>query len=608
MTKTEHTKGTFLLTSFVEEWCQEVDCKETIEFNEEKKTSRLSTNYEVDDHMCQLFIEVEEIMSLVTVFLYTDLVVEDSKIQAALEFVNRINNELVMGRLAVETGERFQFKYAVDVEGGGIFNLRMLSNMVSFAGDCIQKNYQEMKLIVGEAQPVELEDLSTTYNWSQIEGHQRLKQWSENLENAYKKDATLERWNLIGKAAVIINGDPVDFTTDVIRTIAKHSKMNCMIVENKNTLLLPSLSELKKYAPLIVYLQPGRWRRDIREFEHETEEETKKYKEIQKRIKKYVADFSIKEPVIFITATRSQDDILQDLQEIGAFDLLMSLPEKSFKLVGEEFVEKIGRDICGSSLTSSYGKIGHLLRSYAKPRIDLTALALQRRHFQENRKLEYLDLVDLEIHQMVFEGLNQEPNKKIKLHTAYHEAGHSLISVLESDGFNVPDYTSILPGASGFAGVSVQSTGYYLLKGNEWTFDDYRKQIRVALAGRVAEEIISGPEGVSDGAGSDLANATNCCLSMFASCGFSSEMHLPNQAEVNLSVTTDIMMTPSQSAHVEKLTRDFLAQEYRVVREKLNNHRNVLDEIASRLMSDPIVDQDELSQICLRYNLKVHKQ
>lgn len=183
-----------------------------------------------------------------------------------------------------------------------------------------------------------------------------------------------------------------------------------------------------------------------------------------------------------------------------------------------------------------------------------------------------------------------------------------MVSILESGGLNVPDYTSILPGASGFAGISVESNGYYLLKGNEWTFDDYRKRIRISLAGRVAEEIISGPERVSDGASSDLINATNCCMRMFALCGFSTEMHVPNQAEVNLSVVIDNEITPSQSVHIEKLTREFLAQEYRVVRDKLNTHRSVLDEIASRLMTDPIVDQDELSEICSRYNLKVNKQ
>lgn len=408
-------------------------------------------------------------------------------------------------------------------------------------------------------------------------------------------------------AAIIINRDPNGYGTDIVRTIAKHTKMNCMVIDKKETIYLPNLSELKKHAPLIVFLKPGRWRREASELEVETEDEAKKVKELQNRIKKYISEFSPKEPVIFITATRDQSEILSDLQELGAFDLLMSLPEKSFKLAGEEFVEKVGKEICGSSLTNAYGKIGHLIRTYDQSRRDLTVLALRRMHQQEKKNIEYLDLVNTEIHQLVVEGLTQEPNHKIKLHTAYHEAGHALILVLESDGLNVPDYTSILPGASGFAGITFDSVGYYLQKGNEWTFDDYRKQIRVALAGRVAEEILSGPEKVSDGASSDLQNATFCCINMFAYYGFSPTMDEPNNAELNLSVVTE-MMTSSQSEHVEKLTRDFLAKEYRVVRDKLNTHRSVLDEIASRLMSDPIVDQDELADICLMHSLKIHKQ
>jgi ATP-dependent Zn protease len=66
-------------------------------------------------------------------------------------------------------------------------------------------------------------------------------------------------------------------------------------------------------------------------------------------------------------------------------------------------------------------------------------------------------------------------------------------------------------------------------------------------------------------------------------------------------------MTPTQTEYVEKLTREFLTQEYRVVRDKLNTHRSVLNAIAARLMTDPILDQEELSEICLRFNLKIHK-
>jgi hypothetical protein len=602
----EQTSKSFPLTAYVEQWLKEVDCKDKIDFNEVMVSSRLTTNYEVDEHICQLFIEVEEPTSVVSIFLYTDLVVTDSTIQIATEFVNRINTDLLMGRFAVESGERFQFKHAVDIEGG-IFSLKMLSNMVSFAGDCIQKNYQEMKNIVGQSKTIPLEDLSNVYTWTKIEGHSKLKQWAENIQSAAKKDTPIETWNLIGKAVILINPHPKEYGTDVIRAIAKHSHFNCMVIDKNNTINLPDLSELQKQSPLLVFLQPGRWRRDSTELEIETTEEANRFKELKERIKKYISEFSTKNPVVFITVTRDQNEIVEDLQVKGAFDLLMSLPEKSFKLEGEEFVESLGKDICANSLIHAYGKIGHLISKYDQSRKELTALALKRKHLQENRKIEYLDLVDTEIHQLVIEGLNQEPNKKIKLHTAYHEAGHALILVLESDGLNVPDYTSILPGASGFAGITFDSVGYYLQKGNEWTFDDYRKQIRVALAGRVAEEILSGPEKVSNGASSDLQNATFCCINMFAYYGFSPAMDEPNKAELNLSVVTE-MMTSSQSEHVEKLTRDFLAQEYRVVREKLNTHRNVLDEIASRLMSDPIVDQDELSQICLRYKLKVHQK
>jgi ATP-dependent Zn protease len=64
----------------------------------------------------------------------------------------------------------------------------------------------------------------------------------------------------------------------------------------------------------------------------------------------------------------------------------------------------------------------------------------------------------------------------------------------------------------------------------------------------------------------------------------------------NLAVIVD---TPSASemAHVEKLVRDFLAAEYRIVKEMLAKHRLFLDAIAKRLMGETFVDQAELNEI-----------
>jgi ATP-dependent Zn protease len=55
------------------------------------------------------------------------------------------------------------------------------------------------------------------------------------------------------------------------------------------------------------------------------------------------------------------------------------------------------------------------------------------------------------------------------------------------------------------------------------------------------------------------------------------------------------------------MVRDFLAQEYKIVRDKLIANKSLLDEVANHLMLDNVVDQDELAEICKNYGISIFK-
>ena len=58
--------------------------------------------------------------------------------------------------------------------------------------------------------------------------------------------------------------------------------------------------------------------------------------------------------------------------------------------------------------------------------------------------------------------------------------------------------------------------------------------------------------------------------------------------------------TPSESAHLEGLVREFLATEYGVVKRMLTANRPLLDAIAERLLVDAMVDQETLVALTRR--------
>ena len=79
-------------------------------------------------------------------------------------------------------------------------------------------------------------------------------------------------------------------------------------------------------------------------------------------------------------------------------------------------------------------------------------------------------------------------------------------------------------------------------------------------------------------------------------------MEKAGQSESNLSVIIG-EPTPSEYAHIEMLAREFVAEEYRYAVRKLTEHRALLNDVAERLLWDPVVDQDELTDICKKHGV-----
>ena len=594
------------ITGVVQAWLDEQSYNDLIEPNTDERSSIVKVLFNVEGNRYQLVIEANELKHVVSIFLYSTDDISESQVPVAWQWANEINTTLLMGRLAVIEGLPFQYRQSIDVEDGSL-STKMISNVVDYAIQIFEGNKEQIDAICSSKHKMVIEELSDAYSWDQIEGHIKLKKWAENLKKSFNKKYESEEWSLVGRGVIIINEDPF-YVAQVLKTVAMDSGFHLALFGKDDVIDLPPLEALKKNAPIIVHLESGRWKREKWDDDEETDEQTKQFSEFKEKLQNYFDNFSVSQPVIFVTSTNDLSKyISDDLKKHGLFDLYMSLPKKSFELIGQEFVRKIGKSICGESLLDSYGKIGHLVNSYDAEKEALAVLALRRRYYDNKKKLEYLDLVDADIHNLIEEGILQEKDHAVKLNTSYHEAGHALINILESEGANVPDYTSILPGASGFSGITVKSRGYMLQRSSEWTFDDYRKNIRVCLAGRVAEEVLAGPETVSTGASSDLEMATNFCSDMFRFYGFSPKMTEPAGAESNLAVISD-EMTTQHASHVMSLTREFLSQEYQVVRQKLFQNRKALDEIANLLMTDPIVDQDELVVICQKLQIKVKKQ
>ena len=150
-----------------------------------------------------------------------------------------------------------------------------------------------------------------------------------------------------------------------------------------------------------------------------------------------------------------------------------------------------------------------------------------------------------------------------------------------------------------FEGVVVDSYEYRLKHRKGRTYAEMRHDVRVSLAGRAAEELVFGPERVSNGAASDPINARYSSAFAFAYDGFAPSMEKEKRPGSNLLVTVldGDETTPSEWAHIEELQREFLAVEYSAVIEMVAAHRPLLDAIANRMMQEKILSQDMLKEM-----------
>ncbi|MDB5160461.1 MAG: ATP-dependent metalloprotease FtsH [Candidatus Saccharibacteria bacterium] len=139
---------------------------------------------------------------------------------------------------------------------------------------------------------------------------------------------------------------------------------------------------------------------------------------------------------------------------------------------------------------------------------------------RNSKKISNADLTE------AFEKVAIGPERKSKVMsekdksiTAYHEAGHALVGHVLPDSDPVHKVTIIPRGGTG--GVTwflpPEDTAYT----NIYEFKDVLAR---ALGGRIAEKLISGPDGITTGAGSDLRKATEIARDMIIEQGMGTKL------------------------------------------------------------------------------------
>jgi len=182
--------------------------------------------------------------------------------------------------------------------------------------------------------------------------------------------------------------------------------------------------------------------------------------------------------------------------------------------------------------------------------------------------------------------------------TAYHEAGHAVIG-LKTPGLDPVHKVTIVPRgrALGMAISLPEEDRHSYTK--EWM----EGQLALAFGGRVAEEMIFGPEKVTTGAGSDIEKATGIARRMVASFGMSDVIGLvalgDNEHEVFLG--RELVQRRTVSEHtqrkVDEEVKRILDEAHERAHTLLEEHRPLLEAVAEALLERETLDRNDIEAL-----------
>ncbi|NIA26750.1 MAG: ATP-dependent zinc metalloprotease FtsH [Desulfobulbaceae bacterium] len=189
-------------------------------------------------------------------------------------------------------------------------------------------------------------------------------------------------------------------------------------------------------------------------------------------------------------------------------------------------------------------------------------------------------------------------SEKEKRNTAYHEAGHAIV------GFLVPEHdpvykVTIIPRGRAL-GVTM-----YLPEEDRYSTSKQQLESRIAtlFGGRLAEELVFGPEAVTTGASNDIEHSTEIARNMVTKWGLSEKLgpltYSEDEGEVFLgrSVTQHKQVSDVTVHLIDKEVRAIIDRNYDRAKELLKNHLDELHAMSAALIKYETINLSQIKEI-----------
>ncbi|CAM8657934.1 Peptidase M41 [Oxalobacteraceae bacterium] len=439
--------------------------------------------------------------------------------------------------------------------------------------------------------------------WAKLPSSHVVNRWINELARLPSHSTDPDQWAICGKA-VLLETDDLEILKDLVSYAANKVGMNFyyMSLEEVSLDLLDSLAELGSTVPTLVYIEPGRWLGgEDGEGEHawpmHPSDDAETLHRFRLLLSQYLTESSSNKPIIITTGVRSSSQMDIALRRGKLFDRRIRLPEFEPEVIASSFIDDIGRDVFEKIIDGQHKRIGYLLKREfpSNRRRSLLASAINRLGWRENRLINFDDVV-----QFASFGTQEDevalPDPTYARQHAIHEAGHALVTYLDSRDHTIPVYTSILK-RGGALGVVITTPDAYEMTGEDLSYRDIIHKIKVCLAGRAAEYLLLGAEDVSArGALGDLEEATHWARLLMEELGHSSVTGTIEEASSNL------LVQQSKPAGIERHRTDaqarlFLQKLFIETVDILKKNTEILYLIVKQLEQKTILFEEDFKKI-----------
>ncbi len=393
-------------------------------------------------------------------------------------------------------------------------------------------------------------------------------------------------WEFLGQG-LLLEGEDKDAYLHFLEWVAE--TLDIQLIQIKHNDISNLMSQISTIAnPAILFLEPGEWLNGDGANEDAV---------VIRRQALDALDMAVGKKIILTSICQSYGGIAQDFRYRGKFDRHITWSNPAPDLYAVDFINMIGAQYLSNEIKFINRRLGSLLciEFPSFRRLGMLSVTLQRKSQSQSRTIQWSDVLAVAIHG-TGEGQFVNPSTNLD-QIAAHEAGHAVASIVESDWKSTPDWVSILPGKD-MIGIMVEDYEKTYNSSSFSTFLHVRSSIRIALAGRVAEELLLGELNVgSSCANEDLRDATYKAMHLISKNGFSASYGEGEYVGDSLLVGYKDYV-PANSEYFQAQAREFIKRQYQTVKKTLQDNLGLLQRIQKKLIQDRLLLQEDLVELC----------